>query len=129
VYEWYDPETGSNSLFKKNRETNLSLEMDLYYISYHGSSDILSSLGIFECQGIHRFQQVMTHPLHRKKRLATYLISFVILKALTELNSKGLAIVADTEYHAIDLYKRLGFKEYGQYVCLMKYPQSFVISL
>ncbi|MBK8984257.1 MAG: GNAT family N-acetyltransferase [Ignavibacteria bacterium] len=128
VYEWYDPNVKSNSLYEKTKETILSLGMKLYYISYHGTSEILASLGIFECQGLYSFQEVMTHPLHRRKSLATYLISYVILKAFTELNAKSLALVADIDYHAFDLYKKLGFKEYGQGVCLMKYPPNFGIS-
>ena len=83
---------------------------------------MMAKLGIFSHGGICRLQDVETAVAHRRRGLASALVSFAARHALDTLGAGGLALCADADYHAIDLYRRLGFVECGQSVELMKYP-------
>jgi ribosomal protein S18 acetylase RimI-like enzyme len=82
----------------------------------------MAKLGIFQHAGIARLQQVDTGKEFRRQGLATALVSFAIDHAINRLGTAGLALAADRDYYAIDLYRRLGFVEAGFGATLMKYP-------
>ena len=83
---------------------------------------MLAKLGIFMHKSVARLQDVRTARTHRRLGLASYLVSFAIDHALTKLGAKRLALMADIDYYAIDLYRKLGFRDVGEHVTLMKYP-------
>lgn len=118
--DWYDPEQGTNSLFEKVRETSRAVGIDWFYVSEKGSREILAKSGMFQHGDICRLQDVMTAEKWRRKGLATSLISFLIKIALSK--SSGVALLADVDYVAIDLYRKLGFVDCGNSVCLEKSP-------
>lgn len=121
--DWYDPEyTGPDRLFEKTRFTSEAVGIDWFYIARKGKREILSKLGIFQHNGISRLQDVETARDHQRRGLATYLVGFAIDHAITTLRTHGLAVCADMEYYAFDLYRKLGFQPAGNYVELMKYP-------
>ena len=82
-----------------------------------------AGLGIFRAgPGLARFQAVDTHPAHRRQGLASHLLFTAGQYALTELGASTLLIYADPEYHAIGIYRSLGFSDREQHVQLER-PQ------
>lgn len=118
--DWYDASVGTTELFDKIRKTSDAIGIDWFHISQSGRNDILAKAGIFRHNGICRLQDVMTAKPWRRQKLASMLVSFLIRRALAD--TTGLACVAVADYIAIDLYRKLGFRECGNSVCLMKYP-------
>ena len=118
--DWYEESVGTRELFDKTRRTSDAIGIDWFYVSQSGCNDILAKAGIFKCGDICRLQDVMTAKPWRRKKLASMLVSFLIRRALKD--TKGLACLAVADYYAIDLYRKLGFQECGNSVCLMKYP-------
>ena len=121
--DWYEASVGTSELFDKTRKTSEEIGIDWFYISQSGCNDILAKAGIFRCGNICRLQEVMTAKPWRRKKLASMLVSFLIHQALED--TQGLVCVADADDVAIDLYRKLGFQECGNSVCLMKYPPQF----
>lgn len=75
---------------------------------------VRASLGLVsDGNGLVRYQDVQTHPDFRRRGLARVLLATAARYGLDELGAKRLVIVADPDYHAIDLYRSLGF-EYAQ---------------
>jgi GNAT superfamily N-acetyltransferase len=121
--DWYDPDyTGPNRLFEKTRVTSEAVGIDWFYLTPRGEEEMLTKLGIFMHNGVARLQDVRTARTHRRLGLASYLVSFAIEHALTTLGAGRLALFADTDYYAIELYRKLGFRDVGEHVTLMKYP-------
>lgn len=121
--DWFDPESdGPDRLFEKTRVTSEAIGGEWFYLLRSGESELLASLGMFEHGGVCRLQDVETSPKHRRQGLATALVGFALDRALNTLGSAGLALCADSDYHAVDLYRKLGFVEVGAAVTLMKYP-------
>gem|GEM_PF-1568757 len=121
--DWYDPDyTGPDRLFEKKRFTSEAIGIDWFGLVRPGGRELLARLGIFQHNGICRLQDVETAEEHRRRGLAGALVSFAIEHAITTLGTAGLALSADLDYHAIDLYRNLGFREVGEYVEMMNYP-------
>ena len=71
---------------------------------------MLSGMGLFsDGSGVARFQSVDTHPGARGRGLAGTLVHHVSSYGLTELGASTLVMVADPGYHAIDIYRSVGF--------------------
>ncbi len=70
--------------------------------------------------GLARYQNVETHPEFRRRGLARALVAAAGRHAFAELRARTLVIVADPDYHAIDLYRSLGFVDAGTDVELSK---------
>jgi GNAT superfamily N-acetyltransferase len=72
---------------------------------------LVTQLGVFgDGSGVARYQAVETDPDYRRRGLATALIQLAGEHALRE-GARRLVIVADPDYHAIDIYRGLGFVE------------------
>lgn len=73
---------------------------------------MLSGLGIFRT-GDHlaRYQDVETHPEARGRGLAGTLVHAAGEYALDRLGARTLVIVADPDYHAIRIYREVGFRD------------------
>lgn len=121
-YDWFDPESTDNSLFEKTRYTSEAIGIEWFTLTPPDAEDILCSLGIFEHNGICRLQDVWTSRHHRRAGLATALVGHALRYALQHLHAEGLAVCADIDYYAIDLYRKLGFEVQGEAVTLMRYP-------
>ncbi|KRV48011.1 acetyltransferase [Wenjunlia vitaminophila] len=79
--------------------------------------------GVFGAgDGLARFQNVETHPAFRRRGLASALVHHAGLWGLRELGARMLVIVADPGYHAIDVYRRLGFADAEHQVRLCRAP-------
>jgi GNAT superfamily N-acetyltransferase len=87
--------------------------------------EMRAGLGIFSVgSGVARFQAVDTHPAHRRQGLASHLILTAGVYALSELGAETLVISADPDYHAIDIYRSLGFVERERQVQLERVPTA-----
>ena len=86
--------------------------------------ELLSSLGIVsDGSGLARFQTVETHPEARRRGLARTLVHHAGRTALVR-GATRLVIVADPDYHAIGIYRALGFVESETQVQLTRAPGS-----
>lgn len=82
-----------------------------------------ASAGLFaDGDGLGRYQNVETHPTRRRRGLASTLVHHVGTWGLTELGVHTLVIVADPDYHAIRLYRALGFTDTEKQVQLYREP-------
>jgi ribosomal protein S18 acetylase RimI-like enzyme len=71
-----------------------------------------SCLGLVtDGRGTARYQQVETHPLHRRRGLAGALVAMAGRHGIAEFAASKLVIVADPQGPAINLYRSLGFRD------------------
>lgn len=97
-------------------------QVDSYFGAF-GGGKLLSSLGVLVGPGgVARFQDVETHPEHRRQGLAGRLVSHAGGDALRRRGAVLLVIVADPMGPAIGLYRRLGFKEVETQVQMLMLP-------
>jgi len=83
-----------------------------------------AALGIVaDGDGLARFQMVETHPGSRRRGLASSLVHRAGSSAL-EAGAETLVIVADPTYHAIGLYRALGFADRETKVELTRRPPA-----
>ena len=81
--------------------------------------------GLFsDGSGLARFQDVETHPSYRRRGLASSLVHQAGHWGLHQLGARTLVIVADPGYHAIRLYRALGFADAERQVQLSRPPAS-----
>jgi ribosomal protein S18 acetylase RimI-like enzyme len=77
--------------------------------------EMLAGLGIFRAgEGAARFQSVDTRAGHRRQGLASHLLVVAADHARRHFDAQRLVIVADPGYHAIRVYRSLGFREVGR---------------
>jgi ribosomal protein S18 acetylase RimI-like enzyme len=73
---------------------------------------LASGMGLFAAgDGLARFQSVETHPDFRGRGLAGTLIHRVSRFGYDDLGARTLVMVADPGYHAIRIYRSVGFAE------------------
>ncbi|QQE13369.1 GNAT family N-acetyltransferase [Planctomycetota bacterium] len=75
------------------------------------NNTLVGSCGLFWSDSLARFQSVDTHPDYRRQKICTTLIHHVCQFALKHHPRKLLIIEADEDYHAIDIYRSLGFSQ------------------
>ncbi|WP_158253620.1 GNAT family N-acetyltransferase [Chromobacterium alticapitis] len=83
---------------------------------------LLCGAGLFLLPGMARFQHVATAPHVRRLGLASQLLSHLAQWGLQR--TSRLVIVADAHYHALDLYRKLGFVEAGREASLCWWPKD-----
>ena len=111
----------SNEGVELCRYLSETIKIEWFYLTDH-SDKMLATLGIFPFNSISRLQDVATHPNHRRQKYSSYLVSYAIDYALNKQKTNGLSLQADLNYHAIEMYEKLGFKRLGSIVELMKHP-------
>jgi len=83
-----------------------------------------AALGVVsDGNGLARFQMVETHPESRRRGLASALVHRAGSAAL-DAGAERLVIVADPAYHAIDLYRAVGFEDREPKVELTRRPPA-----
>lgn len=75
---------------------------------------------VLDGTGLARFQSVETHPAFRRRGLASALLHQLGTRGLADFGVSKLVIVADPSYHAIELYRRLGFEDEEHQVRLQR---------
>ena len=82
-----------------------------------------AGLGLFaDGAGLARYQSVETHPEFRRRGLAAGLLVLAADLVATEHPVAWLVIVADPDYVAIELYRRLGFVDLERQVQWQRAP-------
>ncbi len=119
--DWYTPGAAAR-LFTKTRHVSDDTGMEWWYLRPRDKEDFAAWLAIFCHQGVGRVEDVATLPSYRRRGLAGALVSFAVRRLLENMGAKVVALDADEDYHAIELYRKLGFAEVGRRVALMKYP-------
>lgn len=69
----------------------------------------VASAGLFRGDGLGRYQNVVTHPAHRRQGLATALIAAMAASHLAQAPGDPLVIVAKRDSSPARLYRRVGF--------------------
>ncbi|WP_372406514.1 GNAT family N-acetyltransferase [Streptomyces luteireticuli] len=72
--------------------------------------------------GAARYQNVETHPGFRGRGLASHVVHRAGRWALEDAAARTLVIVADPGYHAIRIYRKLGFEDTERQVQLTRLP-------
>ena len=73
---------------------------------------LVSALGIVSDRaGVARYQEVETHPDHRRRGHVRHLLHLAATYAAQELAATTFVIVAEPGYHAIELYRSVGFRD------------------
>ena len=116
---WYQGPESSDRLFARLRYVSERIGIEwLTLLDEQGR--IASKLGLFRHGPVYRLQDVVTDPSYRRRGLSSHLLRVALQRALTDAD--GLVVQADVDYHAIDLYRKLGFEDVGQSVEMMLYP-------
>ncbi|MEX0972385.1 MAG: GNAT family N-acetyltransferase [Solirubrobacterales bacterium] len=118
-YGWYSAR-GVSQLLQKTRF--VSARIGIEWLGLSRDDDLRSKLGVFRAGPVCRLQDVATLHPHRRRGLASHLVRVALDRALGPLGAEGLVVCAERDYHAIDLYRKLGFRELGETVTLMRYP-------
>ena len=82
-----------------------------------------AGMGLYtDGSGVARFQSVETRPGAREKGLASNLVHFVAEYGFARMQAQTLVMVADPNYHAIMLYRQLGFADTETQLALERPP-------
>jgi ribosomal protein S18 acetylase RimI-like enzyme len=78
--------------------------------------------------GIARYQQVGTHPDWRRQGICSRLLYDAAQLGAARFGVDTLVIAADREYHALDLYRKVGFleRELSAGLCRVPAPPAAV---
>ena len=83
-----------------------------------------AGLGLFAEDGLARYQNVETHPDHRGRGLASALLVEAARLVRAQQQVDRFVIVADPSYHAIEIYRRLGFRDAERQVQWLRPPAA-----
>jgi GNAT superfamily N-acetyltransferase len=81
--------------------------------AWHGDR-LLASLGLFSAAAALRFQEVQTHPEHRRRGLCAALCIHALRHHMAAEPGKPAIIVAEAGSQAERIYRRIGFAELGR---------------
>ena len=94
--------------------------VEWWYAGPAGGGRVLAKLGLFQHGSLGRLQDVVTLEPHRRRGLAGLLLRHAIARALER--GRGLVVCADADYHALELYRRLGFRDLGGVLAALRRP-------
>ncbi|NNF05463.1 MAG: GNAT family N-acetyltransferase [Candidatus Eisenbacteria bacterium] len=84
---------------------------------------LVGELGVYQENGLGRFQSVATHPDFRRRGVCGRLVYEVSSRTLAD-GSDTLVIVADVDFHAAKIYESVGFNEVERGVGLLLRPPN-----
>lgn len=117
------PDSGAAFVALRTAEDRRAAESGGAWFGAFVDGQLACALGIITGGGpLARYQNVQTHPDHRRRGLAKQLVHLAGEHAREHLQAETLVIVADPSYHAITLYRDLGFVEAEQQVQLQRAP-------
>jgi ribosomal protein S18 acetylase RimI-like enzyme len=90
-----------------------------YFGCFEGDR-IISTAGVVVARGVGRFQNVETSSDRRRLGLAGSMVKLAATFAKQRLGASRLVIVADPDGPAIDLYRKLGFREREHQLTLLR---------
>lgn len=80
-----------------------------WFVAMSADGEVVGSCGVMVTDGRARYQAVDTAASHRRQGVATRLVYEAGRAAVDRLGARVLVIVADADYHALELYESLGF--------------------
>lgn len=95
-----------------------------WYGAFKGS-DLVADMGIFNREGISRFQEVSTHPAHRRQGICAALVHHVSCAEQAARPGNQMVILADRGEPAERIYKSLGYKEIEQIQSVVLRPSGW----
>lgn len=96
-----------------------------WFGAFTPDGQLMAQLGVFAASpGLGRYQSVETHPDHRGRGIAGTLVHRAGQWALDTLDVRTLVIVAVETYHAIRVYRSVGFADAQTVVQAERLPTS-----
>lgn len=87
--------------------------------------ELVAGMGIFHREGISRFQEVCTHPDHRRQGICAALVHYVSGKEQVARAGNKMVILADQGEPAERIYKSLGYREVEQLQSVVLRPKGW----
>ena len=95
-----------------------------WYGAFKGD-ELVADMGIFHRRGISRFQEVSTHPKHRREGICAALVHFVSCAEQAVRPGAKMVILADRGEPAERIYKSLGYREIEQIQSVVLRPTGW----
>ncbi len=95
-----------------------------WYGAFKGS-ELVADMGIFHLNDISRFQEVSTHPDHRRQGICAALVHYVSCAEQAARPGNRMVILADRGEPAERIYKRLGYGEIEQMQSVVLRPKGW----
>ncbi|MBL1434944.1 MAG: GNAT family N-acetyltransferase [Rhodobacteraceae bacterium] len=95
-----------------------------WYGAFKGT-DLVADMGIFHREGISRFQEVSTHPDHRRQGICAALVHYVSSEEQAARRGNQMVILADRGEPAERVYKSLGYAEIEQMQSVVLRPKGW----
>lgn len=86
---------------------------------------LVADMGIFHRAGISRFQEVSTHPSHRRQGICAALVHFVSSATQAQHPGNKMVIIADAGAPAERIYKSVGYREVEQIQSVVLRPKGW----
>ena len=84
---------------------------------------IKGSIAVIKINNFIRIEMVEVSPDYRRKGLGTAMVEYALIYARNKLYADYAMLASANTQEANNLYQKLGFKNYGEKVVLMKYPR------
>lgn len=84
--------------------------------------DVVGSAGLFRGSKLARYQQIVVHPDHRRRGIATALVSAMACDHHGMWPQTQAVIVAERGSSAERIYRRVGFERYGSFLTVIGDP-------
>ncbi len=95
-----------------------------WYGAFKGG-DLVGDMGIFHRKNISRFQEVSTHPNHRRQGICAALVHYVSCAEQAARAGNQMVILADKGEPAERIYKRVGYAEIEQIQSVVLRPKGW----
>jgi len=96
-----------------------------YWFGAFKGAELVADMGIFHREGISRFQEVSTHPDHRRQGICAALVHYVSGQEQAARLGNKMVILADRGEPAERIYKSLGYAEIEQIQSAVLRPKGW----
>ncbi len=125
------PEGFAEAAYRAFKVNRLALFQELifkghgqWYAAFKGA-ELVADMGIFNRNGISRFQEVSTHPKHRRQGICAALVHYVSCTEQEARPGNRMVILADHGEPAERIYKSLGYVEVEQVQSVVLRPKGW----
>jgi len=114
--------------FKTKRLENFQKLVSMGHGHWYGAfkgAELVADMGIFHREDISRFQEVSTHPAHRRQGICAALVHYVSCAEQAARPGNRMVILADRGEPAERIYKSLGYGEIEQMQSVVMRPKGW----